>query len=112
MYQPFTSHTYLLSKRLEVLVKIGLAVLSAPIIVLLPTQYLFPGVDLTTCVISEDPLLNSFLSPMALRYSSVSHSLHKFLGYSHTTYAEIEISLLPPDSSFLTVFLPATLSEV
>ena len=55
----YFAYVFIVQKDLKFLWKIGLAVLSAPIIVLLPTQYLFPGVDLTTCVISEDPLLNS-----------------------------------------------------
>ncbi|MEK7145066.1 MAG: HAMP domain-containing sensor histidine kinase [Patescibacteria group bacterium] len=54
----YFAYTFIVQKDLRFLWKLGLIILLAPIIVLLPTSYLFPGVDLATCVISENPLLN------------------------------------------------------
>ncbi|MBI5457228.1 HAMP domain-containing histidine kinase [Candidatus Kaiserbacteria bacterium] len=54
----YFAYTFIFQKDLQFLPKVGLVILLAPIIVLLPTNYLFTGVDLSTCVISENSLLN------------------------------------------------------
>jgi len=48
----YFSYTFIAQKDLKFLWKIGLVALLSPIIVLLPTAYLFPGID-TSCVVSE-----------------------------------------------------------
>lgn len=61
----YFAYVFIAQKDLGYVWKIGLVILLAPIIILLPTPYLFPGVDLATCVIAEIPLLN-FLSTYAV----------------------------------------------
>lgn len=54
----YFAYTFIAQKDLKFLWKIGLVVLLVPIIAILPTSYLFPGVDISSCVISENPSLN------------------------------------------------------
>lgn len=54
----YFAYVFIAQKDLKFLWKIGLVILLIPVIVLLPTSYLFPGVDISSCVISENPLLN------------------------------------------------------
>lgn len=55
----YFAYAFIAQKDLKFLWKIGLFVLLTPIIVLLPTPYLFPGIS-TECVVSETPFFNFF----------------------------------------------------
>lgn len=48
----YFAYTFVVQKDLQFLGKVGLVILLAPIIALLPTAYLFPGIS-TQCVVSE-----------------------------------------------------------
>ncbi len=61
----YFAYLFIMQKDLGYVWKICLVVLLSPIIVLLPTPYLFHSVDLATCVIEETPFLN-FLSTYAI----------------------------------------------
>ncbi|KKW43855.1 MAG: Histidine kinase-, DNA gyrase B-, and [Parcubacteria group bacterium GW2011_GWB1_57_6] len=61
----YFAYVFIAKKDLDFLSKVGLVILLLPITILLPTSYLFTGVDLSTCVISETPALN-FLSTYAI----------------------------------------------
>ncbi|TSC64538.1 MAG: histidine kinase [Parcubacteria group bacterium Gr01-1014_91] len=54
----YFAYAFIAQKDLRFLWKVGLIILLAPIILLIPTNYLFPSVDISSCVISENPILN------------------------------------------------------
>ncbi len=54
----YFAYAFIAQKDLSFWVKTTLVVLLLPIILLLPTPYLFPGVELSTCVVTENPSLN------------------------------------------------------
>lgn len=49
----YFAHTFVFKKDLSPLLKIGLLALLLPILLFLPTNFLFPGVDASTCVVTE-----------------------------------------------------------
>lgn len=53
----YFAYAFIAQKDLRFVWKVGLTLLLAPIIVLLPTPYLFPGVDISWCVVSETPFV-------------------------------------------------------
>src|SRR3989344_2298222 len=54
----YFAYAFIAQKDLKFLGKIGLGILLVPIIMILPTSYLLPGVDISSCNASENPLLN------------------------------------------------------
>ena len=58
----YFAYVFIAQKDLQFLGKVGLAILLIPVIVILPTSYLLPGVDISYCNASENPLLNFSLT--------------------------------------------------
>lgn len=58
----YFAYVFIVQKDLQFLGKIGLVILLIPIIVVLPTTYLLPGVDIAFCNAEENPLLNFSLT--------------------------------------------------
>lgn len=58
----YFAYVVISQKDLPFLGKIGLSVLLIPIISILPTHYLLPGVDISSCNVVETPLLNFSLT--------------------------------------------------
>lgn len=58
----YFAYVFISQKDLPFLGKVGLLVLLAPIIGILPTSYLLPGVDISSCNVVETPLLNFSLT--------------------------------------------------
>lgn len=51
----YLAYVFVVQKDLGFLWKVGLIILVAPILALLPTTYLFPSVDISQCIVSETP---------------------------------------------------------
>ena len=54
----YFAYVFIVQKDLRLMWKIGLVVLLIPVLVLLPTSYLLPGIDISWCNATESPLLN------------------------------------------------------
>lgn len=66
----YFAYVFIAQKDLQFVWKIFLVILLAPIIALLPTQYLFPGIS-TECVVSETPFVISFTYGVEIFLSSL-----------------------------------------
>ena len=88
----YFAYTFIFQKDLKFLWKIGLVVLLAPIITLLPTSYLFPGIDLSSCVVSETSFIIFFTYIVEILLS-LSILFLSFWGLSTQPKRRAEISL-------------------
>ena len=57
----YFAYVFIAKKDLGFIWKIGLAILTIPVLVVLPTSYLLPGMDVSYCNAIENPLPNFFL---------------------------------------------------
>ncbi|MDP1690250.1 MAG: HAMP domain-containing sensor histidine kinase [bacterium] len=100
----YFAHVFIVQKDLSFLGKIGLFVLLIPIIAILPTSYLLPGVDISSCNVIENPLLNFSLTYGIEIFLSFFILFLSFWGMHKQTERRTEISLF---TTGLIVFLIA-----